>query len=336
MKQRHPLIWLSLCYVAFLQLLTAQPCVGPPVGMVGWWPGDGNGQDIRSNNNAVLVNGTSFGLAKVAQGFLLDGVNDYLQIPNAGNLAVTSVTVEAWIKPTVIDQFQRVVSNSSAYDLFLDNSAQLRFIINPQSSGPGTGIDVGFVGPVNAGEWIHVAGTYDESTGIGRIYLNGVQRASLDLQDSNPLISHGNTVFIGSAAGVVSYFQGLIDEISVYDRSLAAQEIQSIVKADTAGKCKSPVYVEAERNPLSFSLRQNFPNPFNSITTIPFAIPSSGIVELEVHNLLGEKVAVLVNEEVTPGTYIANWDASGMPSGVYLYRLTTSRHSEAKKLILLR
>ena len=135
MKYTQFLAWLVVCFITFSILLNAQTCIEPDSGMVSWWPGNGDGRDIRDNNNGVLHNGAQFAPGYVGQAFSLDGVDDYVQIPYASNLAVTSVTVEAWVKPDVSNKFQRILSNGAAYDLFIDNSGQLRFIVSPQSFG---------------------------------------------------------------------------------------------------------------------------------------------------------------------------------------------------------
>jgi hypothetical protein len=303
------------------QVLAAQPCVDPPVGLVSWWPGDGTAQDIRSSNHGAFVNGAMCANGKVGQGFLFDGIDDYVQVSSVAGLALPSVTVEAWVQPAVTDRFQRILHNSAAYDLFIDDAAYLRFIISPESMGGGTSVDVGWAGPVTAGVWIHVAGTYDEATGVGRIYLNGVLRAFLDLQDANPLVGHGSTVTVGAYGGFLSYFQGAVDEASVYDRALTGAEIQGIVNADTAGKCKSAVHAGSCQTERSWSLNQNFPNPFNPVTTFQFTIVDRQLTIVNVIDVLGREVATLVNEVKEPGTYAVRWDAVGMSSGVYFYRL---------------
>jgi plastocyanin len=70
-----------------------------------------------------------------------------------------------------------------------------------------------------------------------------------------------------------------------------------------------------------FRLEQNFPNPFNPTTIISFDIPFQAIVSITVYNLIGQKVATLVNENMTAGSYSKLWNASAIPSGVYIYRL---------------
>ena len=61
-----------------------------------------------------------------------------------------------------------------------------------------------------------------------------------------------------------------------------------------------------------------------------------GLVKLEIYNLLGEKVATLVDEELAPGTYTAEWDAIGVSSGIYVYNLRLGNAVQAKKIVLLR
>lgn len=104
------------------------------------------------------------------------------------------------------------------------------------------------------------------------------------------------------------------------------------------GEYTGPTSVIEERwkFPGSFSLEQNHPNPFNPETAIEFSIAEPGLVTLKIYDILGREVQTLVNESKTPGKYKVTWDARDIPSGVYLYRLTSGTHLEAKKLILLK
>jgi roadblock/LC7 domain-containing protein len=99
--------------------------------------------------------------------------------------------------------------------------------------------------------------------------------------------------------------------------------------------------VESPTLPTAFSLKQNYPNPFNPATTIEFAIPRSGLVRLEIYNMLGQLVAVVVNEQLPAGTYRAAWDGcdlwgSQAASGVYLYRLEADNFVMTRKMVLLK
>ena len=88
--------------------------------------------------------------------------------------------------------------------------------------------------------------------------------------------------------------------------------------------------------PLEYSLKQNYPNPFNPTTTIEFSLPSSGFTTLKIFNLLGEEVASLVEGPVSAGRHTAQWNASTIPSGIYLYKLTANNFVETSKLVLMK
>ncbi len=88
--------------------------------------------------------------------------------------------------------------------------------------------------------------------------------------------------------------------------------------------------------PEKFSLKQNFPNPFNPVTVINFDISKNSFVSLKVYDITGKEISFLVSEEMKPGKYKVNWDASGFPSGVYFCRMTTDDFTESKKMILLK
>jgi hypothetical protein len=89
-------------------------------------------------------------------------------------------------------------------------------------------------------------------------------------------------------------------------------------------------------NPKDFSLLQNYPNPFNPATTISFSIPSSAFTSLKVYDILGNEVATLVNGRKYAGEYMIEFNASQLPSGVYLYRLSAGSFSLTRKMILLK
>jgi len=89
--------------------------------------------------------------------------------------------------------------------------------------------------------------------------------------------------------------------------------------------------------PVKFALSQNYPNPFNPVTTIAYQLSKSTKVQLSVYNLLGQKVATLVNQKQPPGTYSVEWDASDFASGIYFYKLKTDQNfSKSRKLIVVK
>jgi hypothetical protein len=88
--------------------------------------------------------------------------------------------------------------------------------------------------------------------------------------------------------------------------------------------------------PKTYTLHQNYPNPFNPATNIGFQIADFVFVTLTIYNVAGEKVATLVSENLSAGSYEYQWDGRGLASGVYLYRLEAGEFSQTKKLLLLK
>lgn len=88
--------------------------------------------------------------------------------------------------------------------------------------------------------------------------------------------------------------------------------------------------------PQEYSLEQNFPNPFNPTTTIPFGLPNSGHVSLKVFNLSGQEVATVMEGDLSAGQYRALFNGSSLPSGIYLYRLETPDYQKTMKLTLIK
>jgi hypothetical protein len=131
----------------------------------------------------------------------------------------------------------------------------------------------------------------------------------------------------------VEYFNPLCD----YQATLSG----CIISGITYGQLLVSVD-EVISNSHSFKLEQNFPNPFNPITTIKYEIPNVETTRrvvfttLKVYDVLGNEVAILVNEERQPGVYEVEFDASSLASGIYLCQLKTGNFVDTKKMIFLK
>ncbi len=96
-----------------------------------------------------------------------------------------------------------------------------------------------------------------------------------------------------------------------------------------------------ENKPLEFSLSQNYPNPFNPVTNFQFSLSKSSRIKIEIFNIIGQKVKVLVDEEMKPGVYVADWNSTDeegkqVSSGIYFYRMQAGDFSDIKKMVLMK
>ena len=92
----------------------------------------------------------------------------------------------------------------------------------------------------------------------------------------------------------------------------------------------------AEAVPSSFALESNYPNPFNPTTTIPFALPEAAEVTIAVYDLLGRRMAVLVEGELSAGRHEVRFQADHLSSGLYLVRMQAGAFSEVRRMMLLK
>ncbi len=93
---------------------------------------------------------------------------------------------------------------------------------------------------------------------------------------------------------------------------------------------------DKETIPSDYTLSQNYPNPFNPTTEINFSIPVSGNTTLAIYNVLGQKIATLVNSELSAGSYKYQFDASNLSSGIYFYKLQSNNYTAIKKMMLIK
>jgi hypothetical protein len=123
------------------------------------------------------------------------------------------------------------------------------------------------------------------------------------------------------------------------DNSLPESWEASSELGGTPGVSNDGIINSSEKDnetPQAFTLNQNYPNPFNPTTKISFSLAKAGPVQLSVYNMLGQEVQKLVNEPMNSGEHTFSFDARHLPSGVYIYRLTSGKLSETKKMILLK
>lgn len=151
----------------------------------------------------------------------------------------------------------------------------------------------------------------------------------------------GSGIFKSTNDGVlwVNFGDGLpfllsIEELIISGSKMLAATSSGIYQRNSS-EVTGIIQISSEV-PGKFSLEQNYPNPFNPETKFRFHIPEKGNVKLTVFDLLGRNVSALVNQNLEPGTYEAGFNASGLNSGVYFYRLESNGYTETKKMILVK
>ncbi|MDP2362237.1 MAG: T9SS type A sorting domain-containing protein [Ignavibacteria bacterium] len=164
------------------------------------------------------------------------------------------------------------------------------------------------------------------------IFLSIILTSSLVYSQSTIVYDAGTSIDVGTGADVCA------DSITVNG-----------TYSGNGTFCNAPVSVENEddlETPKEFNLSQNYPNPFNPSTVIKYAIPTASNVKIEVFNITGEKVSTLVDGFKNEGYYEVEFsarggsayggNASGLASGLYLYRISAGTFIQTKKMILLR
>ena len=223
-------------------------CLPGPSGLVSWWPGDNNANDIQGTNHGTLQNGTTYIAGEVGQAFNFDGQANTVSIGAVFGLVTNNFTIQFWANP-LASRALTIETNNGVY-----GTSGQRYVIYPTlgatsygSGHAGVGISVGTNG-ISAFEhsssylpsplvwnatvtnWTHIAVVYANKQPL--LYVNGVLKRT-GLTSTN--VVHPS----GDMSGPYGYFKGGVDEVAVYNRALSAAEIQGIYNAASGGMCKT-------------------------------------------------------------------------------------------------
>jgi hypothetical protein len=336
-----------------------------PTGLVAAYAFDEGSGTTVSDASGHGLTGTIVGAAtwttsaKYGKALSFNGTTSYVDLGNPTALRLTgSMTLSAWVNAAAnpADDGQIIAKSN-------DNSGwQLK---TSPDTGPHT-FGVG-VSPSSSSltqrysttvrslnTWYHVAGVYNATAKTLDIYVNGVLNDGT-LRGTVPAsqVNSSLNVNIGRRTGGY-YFNGIIDEVRVYNRTLTQAEIQTdmntplstLLAAAAAASAQvvtqDPDIIWAQGVtsetpvPERYGLDQNYPNPFNPSTTLRYAIPTEGHVTLQVFNILGEVVATLVDQDQRPGYYQTTFNAGRLASGIYIYRMRAGSSVVSKKLLLMK
>ena len=261
----------------------AQICIQPPPGMTGWWPGDGNTNDIVGGRSALLRDNATTGPGFVDGAFVLDGTGDFVEVPHnpALNVGTVDFTVDLWVNFNSLADEQILAEK---YIETFDTSTRTGWSISKLSENivrffgrDVPDIDFGLV--QNTNTWIHYA--LRRQANVFTAFVNGVPVASgagSGNVDSTSSLKFGHRGSPDNTPGSFDtrgfFLNGRIDEVELFvGRALDDAEILAIFNAGRAGKCKAMTTVQISIHPGSFPNASSI-NP-KSKGVIPVAILSS-------------------------------------------------------------
>lgn len=228
--------------------------LAPPQGLVSWWPGDGNANDIWGGHDGILLNGTGFAEGMVGQAFCMNGPIQCgsIRVPDAEALKLQQFTINAWVRSR--HEFHRFPSGyyvaalsdltaTTGFDIGLSPRSERMLQTNITRTRDSEHGSLSAIGTTSLADnrWHHVA------VALGsewlKMWIDGEVQAESAVPSGSAVSYAADAVFIiGRSANsplMSSTLPGLIDELQVFDRALSDAEIRSIFEAGSAGQCKS-------------------------------------------------------------------------------------------------
>ena len=226
------------------------------MGLVSWWPADGNALDIAGGNTGTPYDGVTYAPGMVGQAFSINGQRAGIGVPDTDNLKITdSLSISTWI---MVASYTTGASAGSILFRGDGRGALDPYVLDTQPDGTvqfhleSLTKAVNLAAPVPKGQFVHVAATFDADIGLMRIYVNGILTAQTltdvtPFRDLDPNFNPG--VGIGNHPGLPmpphNYpFHGLIDELQLYNRALSASEVQAIFTAGAAHRKAAAIEID--------------------------------------------------------------------------------------------
>ncbi len=213
-------------------------------GIIAWWPGDGNAEDLIGSNDGLLENGVEFVPGKRNLAFRFDGINDFIKVPRTSSLNVSKISIAFWMMADEKNKMDQCCQGLVTADYYLvelsggwDPRVGVNFVVN-------TYISNGFMhtsdandggATVRPGEWNFIVGTYDGMK--SQLYINGVASGNPAFVAGGirPMLSN-SFLTIGSEDGRkdcegcigTRYFYGTIDEVMIFNRAITDNEVSDL------------------------------------------------------------------------------------------------------------
>ncbi len=326
--------------------------------------------DASGNNNRGTINGATWNTqGKFGNALSFNGTSSYVAVPNSPSIQspATAITVSTWVNPNGTSQSGSSVlqkinsSNSLSYAVGQNSSNTRRFSGYLQVNG--TQYATPAAKAMTNLTWYYVALTWQSGQKVTlRIYnANGSVFDSVKTtQSPTGSINYNSSNLVIGVNGSGRYWKGTIDEVRIYSRVLTQVEIQndmgtpipplaSTVVSSAGGSAELTTLTRENENmstrsvsdqlseiPSDYVLEQNYPNPFNPSTVFEFAAPKQSHISLELYNLLGERVATIIDGTLSAGYYSVPFNATRIASGVYFYRMRAGDFVQTRKLLILK
>ena len=171
--------------------------------------------------------------------------------------------------------------------------------------------------------WVTATEVNNYGFEIERSSVETGQTTSLQWKKLGFILGHGNS----NSPKTYSFID---------DKPLKGKLQYRLKQIDNNGTFKYTKTIEVGTDFLKYDLAQNYPNPFNPSTVIEYSIHATSNVKVEVYNVLGKLITTLVNENQETGNYQVNFDASGLSSGIYYYKIQSSNFAATKIMLLLK
>ncbi|MEI6947587.1 LamG-like jellyroll fold domain-containing protein [Paraflavisolibacter sp. H34] len=300
-----------------------------------WRMNEGSGtvlSDASGNaNHATFVKAgdVTWVTGKEALAVSMPGTTDrYARASNAASLNITSaITVAAWIRPIEVRNGTILAKGATnGYELFINSSGKVEFRFNTGTNGSTYRIASAANYPTNATTWAHVAATYDGAT--ARMYINGVQDASVTFATPAAIISNTGALTIGSLNGSQRW-KGAMDDLRLYGSALSASEIAGIFAA-TNSITSRPLQEESSLEKAG-SVRL-YPNPVSETIHLAFPAGVSGKVSVRITDVSGKQYLESAST-LSGGLLTISLLQAQMGPGVYFLAVKSADYSEVFKFV---
>ncbi|MDR3667655.1 MAG: T9SS type A sorting domain-containing protein [Ignavibacteriaceae bacterium] len=299
--------------------------------LIAYFPFSGNANDSSVYHN----NGFAYNVTLVPDRFnnpnraySFDGSTSYISVANNATLNFqNAITLNFWMKVGMFyDREQYPVSHGNWQNRWKVSITNQRVRWTVKTTTGTKDLDSETL--LTLDSLYMVTCLYDGAD--YEIYING-QLDAFTTFSGTILTSPVNLTMGQDLPGDYNYnFNGVLDDIRIYNFGLPLDKIQSFYDIPTSVNDNTPLI------PLKSILYQNYPNPFNPSTTISFSLDKSTHVTLDIFNTLGQRVVRLINDPLTPGFHKTVWNASEYSSGIYICSLTAGDKVFYQKLILLK